>query len=77
VRIGLHDGRTFVSQPARARGNPENPLSDDEIAGKFHALADPVLGAARASRIETLIAALPSDDAAFAPLREELAQPVH
>ena len=47
VRIELRDGRTVVSEPAQARGNPENPLSDDELAGKYHALADPVLGAAR------------------------------
>ena len=44
VRITLRDGRTLVSEPARARGNPENPLSDDELRIKYRALAEPVLG---------------------------------
>jgi 2-methylcitrate dehydratase PrpD len=47
VRIVLTDGRTFVSEPARARGNPENPLADDELRRKYFAYAEPVLGGAR------------------------------
>jgi len=47
-------------------------LSDDELRTKFRALAEPAIGAARASRIETLIAALPRDDAACAVLCDEL-----
>src|SRR5947207_4526801 len=31
VRITLADGRVLTSEPARARGNPENPLADDEL----------------------------------------------
>ena len=52
LRITLADGRTLVSEPARARGNPENPLSDAELLDKYRALATPVLGlsAPRASR---------------------------
>ncbi len=45
VRITLQDGRALVSNPARARGNPENPLSDDELRAKYRELAAPVLGA--------------------------------
>jgi 2-methylcitrate dehydratase PrpD len=75
VRIGLRDGRTLVSAPAQARGGPDNPLSDDELSAKYHALADRVLGAARATRIQSLVAALPSDDACAA-LCEELVHPV-
>jgi 2-methylcitrate dehydratase PrpD len=44
LRITLADGRTLVSEPARARGNPENPLSDAELLDKYRALATPVLG---------------------------------
>ncbi|HAR09518.1 MAG TPA: 2-methylcitrate dehydratase, partial [Cobetia sp.] len=38
-------------------GNPHNPLSDDEIAAKFQALASPVLGA-RANEIEEVVGTL-------------------
>jgi 2-methylcitrate dehydratase PrpD len=71
VRIDLRDGRSLASAPAVARGGPENPLSDEEIRAKYHALADPVLGAPRAARIEALVDALPADDACAA-LREQL-----
>ena len=52
VRVTLADGRELVSQPAIARGNPENPLTGDEIRDKFRALTEPVLGAAASERIE-------------------------
>jgi 2-methylcitrate dehydratase PrpD len=76
VRITLRDGRTLVSEPARARGNPENPLSDDELRGKYHALAEPVLGAARAARIEALVDGLPYDASALSALVDELLNPI-
>ena len=57
--IRLKDGRMLRSEPARARGNPENPLTDDELRAKYHDLAVPVLGAPRAQRIERLVAELP------------------
>ncbi len=55
VRIALRDGRSLVSQRARARGNPENPLADDELRDKYRALAEPVLGAVRSMRIENAV----------------------
>ncbi|MEO8738205.1 MAG: MmgE/PrpD family protein [Casimicrobiaceae bacterium] len=72
VRVTLRDGRTLVSEPARARGNPENPLDDDELRSKYHDLAVPVMGRERAARIETLVESLPSDRAALGALVEEL-----
>jgi 2-methylcitrate dehydratase PrpD len=77
VRIALRDGRSLLSAPAQARGGPENPLTDGEIAHKFHVLADPVLGAGRATRIESLVHALADDERACDALREELLQPIH
>jgi 2-methylcitrate dehydratase PrpD len=68
VRIVLADGRTLVSDPARARGNPENPLTDDELAAKYRALAAPVLGERRTARIEALVASVPGDAAALPAL---------
>jgi 2-methylcitrate dehydratase PrpD len=55
----LKDGRLLRSEPARARGNPENPLADEELRAKYHDLAAPVLGTPRAQRIERLGAELP------------------
>jgi 2-methylcitrate dehydratase PrpD len=72
VTVALRDGRSLASAPCEARGGPQNPLSDDELRAKYRALAEPAIGAARASRIETLIAALPRDDAACAALCDEL-----
>ena len=68
VRVTLADGRSFVSEPARARGNPENPLSEDELRAKYRELATPVLGAERAARIEQAVGALATEDDALPAL---------
>jgi 2-methylcitrate dehydratase PrpD len=71
VEITLNDGRQLVSEPARARGNPENPLADAELRAKYFELAEPVLGRPRAQRIERLVSELRHGDA-LAELLEEL-----
>jgi 2-methylcitrate dehydratase PrpD len=76
VRISLRDGRVLVSAPARARGNPENPLSDDELRAKYRELATPVLGAARATKIERAVDTLVPDPTALRGLLDALLQPV-
>jgi len=75
VRISLRDGRTLVSAPAVARGNPENPLSDDELRAKYRALATPILGAERTTCIEHSVDNLAVDPAALRTLQEALLQP--
>jgi 2-methylcitrate dehydratase PrpD len=75
VRITLRDGRTLVSPPARARGNPENPLSDDELRVKYRELAEPVLGVPRAARIEALVGSLVEDRAALGELIDDVLSP--
>jgi len=72
VRITLRDGRTLVSEPARARGNPENPLADDELRSKYRTLAEPALGRPRSARIEALVDSLAGESAAQSALTEEL-----
>jgi 2-methylcitrate dehydratase PrpD len=72
VRITLRDGRTLVSEPARARGNPENPLPENELRAKYRELAEPVLGPQRAERIEGLVDALTSDPRSLHALVDEL-----
>ncbi len=75
ARITLCDGRVLVSDPARARGNPENPLSDVEVRSKYRDLAEPVLGSRRTAHIEALVEALPGDGAALNALVNELLSP--
>jgi 2-methylcitrate dehydratase PrpD len=74
VRITLKDGRILASEPAIARGNPENPLTDNELRGKYRSLTEPVLGVGRAARIERLVDALHDDPAALRPLIDDLMQ---
>ena len=76
IRLRLADGRTLVSEPARARGNPENPLSDEELAEKYRGLATPALGKARTERIEWLVASLLTERNALPALLDELLSPV-
>lgn len=73
VRITLNDGREIVSEPAMARGNPENPLSDHELGEKYRSLASPVLGDARAGHIARAVDALGGGSAgSMAALLEEI-----
>jgi len=51
AEIALKDGRVLRSEPCPARGDPEVPFSDAEMIAKFHELADPALGIARAGRL--------------------------
>lgn len=76
VRITLADGRSLVSEPARARGNPENPLADEELVDKFRGLAIPALGEARTARLEALVESVETDRAALRALIDELLSPI-
>jgi 2-methylcitrate dehydratase PrpD len=60
VILTATDGRVFQTQPKTPRGDPDDPLSDDEISMKFHAFADPVLGPEVADEIESASAELDS-----------------
>jgi 2-methylcitrate dehydratase PrpD len=75
VRITLRDGRSVISAPAQARGNPENPLSATELRAKYHELAEPVLGTARTAAIEQAVSVLASDPQALPVLMEALLRP--
>jgi 2-methylcitrate dehydratase len=44
VRVTLDDGRTYEKRVDFPPGHDKNPLSDQQLADKFHGLADPVLG---------------------------------
>ena len=55
VALRLVDGRRLASSVVPARGDPEEPLSTEELAAKFHDLADPVLGPVSAAAIEAAV----------------------
>ncbi len=52
VTLFLKDGRTIVSEPKSPRGDPDDPLSDQEISDKFRLLTDGLIEKARARDIE-------------------------
>ena len=54
VTITLKDGQRIEDSPRTPRGDADMPLSDQQIVDKFHLLADPVLGHARAEEIREL-----------------------
>ncbi len=56
VTLVLTDGRRIKDVARTPRGDADMPLSDAEIARKYHQLADPVIGAARAGEIEAMCA---------------------
>ncbi len=58
VTITLRDGRQLHTLVRHAIGSLERPMTDADLARKFHGLVDPVLGAARATRLIEVLATL-------------------
>jgi 2-methylcitrate dehydratase PrpD len=56
--VVLQDGTRLQSAPTEARGDPEAMVSRGEIRAKFHACADPVLGATRATALRAAVEGL-------------------
>lgn len=48
VTVRCRDGREHHVFVEHAVGSLRRPMSDDDLAGKFHRLVDPILGARRA-----------------------------
>ncbi len=55
VRIDTTDGRSFHKQLDYPRGDPRNPLTQQEVEEKFSALADGVLTAAAQKRVKEAV----------------------
>jgi 2-methylcitrate dehydratase len=55
VSITTTDGRSFTKQLDYPKGDPRNPLSDQEIEEKFSALAEGVLSAAAQKKLKDAI----------------------
>lgn len=62
LTLTLKDGRVLRSEPAQAHGNADNPLTDDEISGKFHSLMSAADLGGIAHRIENEIAGIEKAD---------------
>lgn len=58
VEVSDAAGRSKVQALTAPRGSPQEPLSDEDVLLKFHALAEPVLGGSRAQRFATQVLAL-------------------
>jgi len=58
IEVAFGDGRRVERHVQFAKGAPQNPLSDSELADKVASLIDPVLGAARRSEIVATVARL-------------------
>jgi 2-methylcitrate dehydratase len=61
VSVTLDDGRKLVSEVAFPPGHDKNPLTDAQLADKFHGLVDPVLGRERGDQIARRVSNLEND----------------
>jgi 2-methylcitrate dehydratase len=69
VTVTLRDGTTLVEEVAFPPGHDKNPLTDDQLAHKFHGLVDPVLGRARGQAIWDRVLRLENDPAPHTVLK--------
>ena len=76
VAFELQDGRILESEPAIARGNPENALSDEELLDKYRLLSRPLLGERHSDRLEKAVRGLDSESTDMRGLLDELMRPV-
>jgi 2-methylcitrate dehydratase PrpD len=70
ISLTLTDGTVLDSGDVHARGGPESPMSEDEVAAKFSNFATPTLGEDRASQIWTMREGLLRPGALFRELTE-------
>ena len=61
VTVTLTDGAVLVRELPYPPGHAQDPLTEGQLAAKFHGLVDPVLGRERAALIQTRILGLESD----------------
>jgi 2-methylcitrate dehydratase len=69
VTVTLTDGTSLVEEVAFPPGHDKNPLTDQQLAHKFHGLVDPVLGRERAQAIWDRVSRLENDPAPHSVLK--------
>jgi 2-methylcitrate dehydratase PrpD len=62
VRVALYDGRALEETVTVVRGDALNPAPPEDVVAKFLALAEPVLGSARAKRAVDAVNRLEATD---------------
>jgi 2-methylcitrate dehydratase len=55
VTVRLKNGRAFSATTEIPKGDPRNPMSPEELYGKFKAVAEPLLGAGKTRRLYEII----------------------
>ncbi len=73
----LKDGRTLQSEPHIALGNPENPLSDEDLTAKYQQLTEPALGQEGCDLLYDLTMALDRPSAELSHFVNALVSPIH
>lgn len=58
VRLHLIDGRVLEHHRPTRKGDPDDPMSDEDLLGKFHDLADPIIGRGPAIELSEAIDSL-------------------
>jgi len=72
VTITLKDGKSHVQRVDVPKGDPRDPMTEEEIAVKFHALGEGVLPKAQRDEVQRLVMDLENQatlDAFFAAMR--------
>ncbi len=72
VTCVMRDGRRLVRHEAACPGDPSRPMSDEELAVKFRAFAEPVMTEAVASLVEQTVRGLRAGGDNSSQLRELL-----
>jgi 2-methylcitrate dehydratase PrpD len=72
VTVVTHDGRRLALREATCHGDPSEPMSDEEVAAKFHALAGPVITSGNTSLVERAVAGVAAHGDSPDRLRELL-----
>lgn len=75
VTIGLTSGRSLTGGADGARGDPEHPLTDDELRAKFVDLAGASLPRSATAAIESAVDRLDADPASLDTLLAAVLQP--
>ena len=62
LTMTMDDGTQYVSQVDYPKGSIQNPMNDQELRAKFDSLVIPVLGAARAAELATMVESIEDCD---------------
>jgi 2-methylcitrate dehydratase PrpD len=75
VTVALKNGERLVSAPITARGDPENPLTDELMVEKYFALSSPTWGKPKATAVLAAVQALRRPNSRLSQLLEALRRP--